>query len=96
MALDAIAYVLAKKAYEAIQQIVIDISNKAPIYHASASTQYGVGSNTLCGHVKIDNALSTTSTNTVQNSIVTTALNTKANTADVPVQVTITYKGSGG
>lgn len=56
------------------------VDGKAPISHASAGTEYGVGSATQYGHVRVDTALSSTSTNPVQNKVVQSALATKQGT----------------
>lgn len=53
------------------------VDGKAPIAHASTGTEYGVGSATQYGHVRVDSALSSTSTNPVQNKTVQAALATK-------------------
>lgn len=46
-------------------------TSRAPVNHASASTTYGVATKTNYGHVKVDDAVSTTSTNTIQTNIIT-------------------------
>ena len=56
------------------------VDGKAPIAHASTGTEYGVGSATQYGHVRVDSALSSTSTNPVQNKAVQAALATKQGT----------------
>lgn len=56
------------------------VDGKAPIAHASTGTEYGVGSATQYGHVMVDTALSSTSTNPIQNKAVQAALATKQGT----------------
>lgn len=46
------------------------LDGKAPVNHASDATTYGVGSTSQYGHVKVDNSMSDTSTNPVQNSVI--------------------------
>ena len=55
--------------YNTLVKTYIDTkdSAKAPTDHSSTATTYGVGSTTKYGHVKVDDALSSTSTNPVQN-----------------------------
>lgn len=53
------------------------VDGKAPTNHASTATTYGVGDATHYGHVKVDSALSGTSTNPVQNKVVKAALDGK-------------------
>lgn len=53
------------------------VDGKAPKNHASADNTYGVGSKTQYGHVKVDESLDTSSVNTVQNKVVSSALNNK-------------------
>lgn len=60
----------------------------APTTHASSSTTYGVGTVDEYGHVKVDDALSTTSTNTVQNKVINTALDGKSPTNHASTQTT--------
>ena len=60
-------------ALSAYQGYVLN-TNKAPNNHASTATTYGVGSTTNYGHVKVDDELSTTSTNPVQNKVVKEAI----------------------
>ena len=56
---------------------IIDLANKyAPKNHKSTSNTYGVGDKNNFGHVKVDETISTTSTNPVQNKIITTYINT--------------------
>ena len=50
----------------------------APQSHASSDTTYGTGDATHYGHVKVDSSLSDTSTNPVQNKIVTNTINASA------------------
>ena len=52
-------------------------SEAAPKNHASSATTYGVGSTTKYGHVKVDDSMSVSSTNPVQNKVVTGELNKK-------------------
>ena len=47
----------------------VDIS-RAPVNHASASTQYGKATNTEYGHVIVDDVVSSTSDNPIQNKII--------------------------
>lgn len=47
----------------------------APKNHASTGTDYGTGTTSKYGHVKVDSAISTTSTNPVQNKIITNYIN---------------------
>lgn len=55
--------------YNTLVKTYIDTKDnaKAPTDHSSTATTYGVGSTTKYGHVKVDDALSSTSTNPVQN-----------------------------
>lgn len=46
-------------------------TSRAPVNHASASTTYGAATKTNYGHVRVDDAVSTTSTNTIQTNIIT-------------------------
>lgn len=46
-------------------------TSRAPVDHSSTTTNYGVGSTTKYGHVKVDNSISTTSENPIQNKIIT-------------------------
>ena len=55
-------------------------TSRAPIDHASATNIYGQATTTMFGHVKVDEVLSNTSGNPVQNKIITEALNNKLNT----------------
>lgn len=54
----------------------------APENHASSSNKYGVGSKNNYGHVKVDNETSTTSTNPVQNKIITSYINSMKETLE--------------
>ena len=60
-------------------------SSFTPSSHASSSTTYGVGSTSNYGHVKVDDTLSTGSTNPLQNKVVTNALNGKASSSHIHV-----------
>lgn len=52
-----------------------DISSKyAPINHADASNKYGLGDTGKYGHVKVDNQISDSSTNPVQNKVIKQAI----------------------
>lgn len=46
-------------------------TSRAPVEHSSTTTNYGVGSTTKYGHVKVDNLTSTTSENPIQNKVIT-------------------------
>ena len=56
--------------------------SKAPNDHKSPSTTYGVGDTTNYGHVKVDDTLSDSSTNPIQNKKVKESLDSKENTSN--------------
>lgn len=51
------------------------LSGKAPTSHADSTTTYGQGDSTHYGHVKVDDAMSDTSVNPVQNGVVKSFIN---------------------
>ena len=52
-------------------------TSRAPIDHSSTTTNYGVGSTTKYGHVKVDDATSITSENPIQNKAITSYVDKK-------------------
>lgn len=56
-------------------------TSRAPIDHSSTTTNYGVGSTTKYGHVKVDNLTSTTSENPIQNKIITSYIDAETTRA---------------
>ena len=60
------------------------VAGKAPTDHSSATTDYGIGSATKYGHVKVDNAMADASTNPVENGVVKAFINSSiaTNTAN--------------
>lgn len=52
-------------------------TSRAPVDHSSTTTNYGVGSTTKYGHVKVDNTTSTTSENPIQNKAITSYVDEK-------------------
>lgn len=56
------------------------VAGKAPTSHASSATTYGTGDSTHYGHVKVDNAMSDSSTNPVENNVVKSFVNSSVST----------------
>ena len=52
-------------------------TSRAPVDHSSTTTNYGVGSTTKYGHVKVDDTTSTTSENPIQNKVITSYVDKK-------------------
>ena len=52
-------------------------TSRAPVDHSSTTTNYGVGSATKYGHVKVDDLISTTSENPVQNKVITSYIDSE-------------------
>ena len=75
--------VLTGKSIQIAESQVTDLTThlgqKAPTSHASTATTYGVGSTTNYGHVKVDDAMSDSSTNPVQNSTIKAFVNSSIN-----------------
>lgn len=70
---------LSELSTDTTHRVVTDIeksnwNNKAPTNHATPDTTYGVGDSANYGHVRVDSALSTSSTNPVQNRAVKAAI----------------------
>ena len=59
------------------------VNGKAPKDHASPNTTYGVGSPSAYGHVKVDNELSASSENAVQNKVIHAGKADRTNIAPV-------------
>ena len=64
----------------AIGALQTAVGGKAPTSHASASNTYGVGTASVYGHVKVDDAPTENSTNAVKSGGMFTALANKQNT----------------
>ena len=62
-----------------VTDLTTHLGQKAPTSHASTATTYGVGSTTNYGHVKVDDAMSDSSTNPVQNSTIKAFVNSSIN-----------------
>lgn len=56
-------------------------TSRAPVNHVSATNIYGQGSTDKFGHVKVDNIISTSSINPVQNNVITSYINNEINRA---------------
>lgn len=61
--------------------IQTQLNGKAPTNHATGATTYGKGDEANYGHVIVDNAMSDTSTNPVQNKIIKAFINSSIGTA---------------
>ena len=72
------------------------IATAAPTNHKSSSTTYGVGDSSNYGHVKVDSSLSGSSTNPVQNKMVTNIVKYELSASNynptIDSSVTITVK----
>lgn len=74
---EAWSFVGSQGPYYTISETDTLLAGRAPTNHASTSTTYGVGNATKYGHVKVDEALSSSSTNPVQNKAVKAAIDAK-------------------
>ncbi|MCR5026981.1 MAG: hypothetical protein K6A34_06040 [Methanobrevibacter sp.] len=63
-------------------------TSRAPVSHASSGTDYGVGSASNYGHVKVDSAPTSSSANAVASGGVKTALDTKQNEVETQAKIT--------
>ena len=75
-------YIGSQGPFVTPSEMMTALNGKAPTNHASTATTYGVGDAAHYGHVKVDSALSASSTNPVQNKVVKVALDGKAPVVD--------------
>lgn len=66
-------YIYVNDGFENIGTTQTDLKSKADVYHSSATTDYGVASDSLYGHVKVETSLKN-SVNPVQSKVIKNAI----------------------